>query len=94
MDAGVHFIYRALHDPLLIVCKCRSSYSVEYPGKRDGQFGPKNLQQFGMFQAKDKFQYPVYCIDWVDLTGLSYSMVQYLFPSVTSDSHTASAVRT
>ena len=27
-----------------------------------------------MFQAKDKFQYPVYCTDWVDLTTAWYSI--------------------
>ena len=27
-----------------------------------------------MFQAKDKFQYPVYCTDWVDLTTAWYNI--------------------
>jgi hypothetical protein len=31
-----------------------------------------------MFQAKDKFQYPVYCTDWVDLTTAWYSICPLL----------------
>ena len=34
----------------------------------------KKPQQFGMFQAEDKFKYLVYCIDWVDLTTAWYSI--------------------